>query len=82
MTTAPVDELAQALRGTEQLVAAVRDEQWTRATPAPTGRSATWSTTSSEATACSPASSAGSSRRVCDTNLPRLEGSTIWATIR
>jgi len=33
MTTAPVDELAQALRGTEQLVAAVRDEQWTRPTP-------------------------------------------------
>src|SRR5450759_4370966 len=33
MTTAPVDELAQALRGTEQLVDAVRDEQWTRTTP-------------------------------------------------
>ena len=32
-TTTPVDQLAQLVQGFEQLIAAVRDDQWTGATP-------------------------------------------------
>jgi uncharacterized protein (TIGR03086 family) len=81
MTTAPVDELAQALRGTEQLVAAVRDEQWTRPTPCTDWKVRDLVNHLVGGNRCSPASSAGGSRRLSQT-FRGCRGSTILATIR